>query len=305
MRPFTNLSLLFGLLVFAACSNNLDDEEDCLDPSYKVPLTVTVNVDDSFHHHCSIDSAFSTRSADTPYLKYYVAAYPSNQTLKPVIGSSNTDKVSLSLHPGKYTMVGWVSYESAVENRCINFYTDDFDELLLKNKYSYTGAHKYKLAFRGAEDKNVAYNTTQASLSVTPAMALYRIVSTDTASYVPHRIVIKYTSSFPAAINALDGKINWWWNDISFESEPDDTLLASDYVFSQNIETQISLTIEIYDDNDKLRACKQNIVVPLINGGITTISGNFYSAHDFNGSADTSNGIKIKTEWDSSFEIEI
>lgn len=128
MKPLSNLSLLFGMLALAACSNNLDDEEDCLDPSYKVPLEVTVNVDDSFHEHCVIDTAF-TRAGDIPYLRYYVAAYPSSPNLKTVIGSSVSNKVDLSIHPGKYTMVGWVAYEAGEGNRCVNFYTDDFEEL--------------------------------------------------------------------------------------------------------------------------------------------------------------------------------
>lgn len=305
MKPTISIPLVLGMLACAACSHSSEDEEDCLNPSYKVPLQVTVNVDDSFQHHCVIDSVFDTRSEATPYLKYYVAAYPasSSSTLKTVIASSDTYTVPLSLHPGRYNMVSWVSYESATEQRSYNFYTDDFDELLLRNKYNYSGAHPYKLAWRGSEDKHIAYNSATVSLTASPAMALYRLEATDTAKYTPSKVVIKYTSDFPAAISAKDGNINWWWTDINFESSINDVLLASDYVFSQSSETYVTLTVEIYDENDRLRSCKKNLEVPLINGGITTVRGNFYSVLE--GAAETSNGIKIKTEWDATFEIEI
>lgn len=309
MKSLTYIPLLLGLLSLAACSDNGDDDEDCLNPKYKVPLLVNVNVDNSFHDYRQIDSISLTRATkntdDVPYLKYFVAAYPANPKYSTEIASSSSNKVPISIHPGKYTLVGWVSYESSLGNRCINFYTDDFDELLLKNKYNYSGANPLKLAFRGAVDVGVAYNDTSKQILARPAMALYRLEATDSARFTPGKVLVKYSSPLPAAINAKTGEINWWWNDISYSPEIDGKLIASDYVFSQDSETSVIVTVEIYNQNGRLCARKKNLEIPLINGGITTIRGNFYSIKELDNAVSSGSGISVKTEWDATFEIEL
>ena len=123
--------------------------------------------------------------------------------------------------------------------------------------------------------------------------------------------MVKYTSLLPSAINGVTGAINWWWDDISFTNPVKDTLggnvqlLASDYVFSQDTETSVTVTVEIYDDADILRARKTNLKIPLVNGGITTVKGNFFSYLELDKGSGGGAGISIKTEWDATFEIEL
>lgn len=314
MKPSILFALAFGSVALLSCSkSDIEDEDWCIDPRYKVPLEVTVNLDDSFRDYCSVDTMYATKSENDdsgvkPYLKYYVAAYPTNPSLPVVVASSVSKVVSVSIHPGKYKLVGWVDYEkfeSTTNSRGLNFHTDDFGELLLKNKYTYTGADRYKLGFRGAEDKNVAYNMSSTSVTVTPAMGCYRIVATDTASFTPSKVVIKYSSLLPAAINAKTGRINWWWDDISYSSPFKGDTLASDFVFSQPMETSVNVIVEIYDDCGNLRARKKDVRIPLVNGGVTTVKGNFFSVLESEPASSTGSGITIKTEWDASFEIEL
>lgn len=312
MKTYAKISLLTVLLPLVACHKDaVEDEDYCLNPAYKVPLEVVVNLDPSFREYHTIDSVFMTRSSDKPYLKYYVAAYPMTSGLPTVVKSSLDNRMQVSIHPGRYTMVGWVMYESDDKTHGYNFYDDDFSELLLKNKYNYTGADQYKVAYRAAEAKNIAYNTPSTSLKAVPAMGHYKIIATDTASFKPDKVVISYSSMLPAAIHAKSGRINWWWDDISYSSQvtPMDSvgdLLASDFVLSQdNKETRVMVTVEVYDDAGKLRARKKNVEIPLVNGGITTVKGNFYSVLDLDSDATAGSGISIKTDWDATFDIEI
>lgn len=314
MKPLIRNSLCFcfGIISLISCrDDSVPDQDYCLRDSYMVPLTVEVSVDDAFKDYLTIDTLFyQTKSSDlAPYLKYYVAAYPMTDSLPTVVTTSLNPKVPIKLHPSRYTMVGWVMYESPERQRSFNFYDDDFSELLLKNKYNYTGADIHKLAYRACEAKNIAYNATYTQLSAKPVMAQYNIIATDSADFVPDKVMIYYSSMLPAAIHAKTGRINWWWDDISYTSEvvkKDSVgdLLASDFILSQDDhETSVNVIVEIYDKEGRLKARKKNVEIPLRNGGITTIKGDFYSVLDLDKDGTAGSGIQIKTEWDASFEI--
>lgn len=315
MRRIIKYCLLAGLFPLVACSKDSIEEDDeyCLNPKYKVPLEVTVNLDKEFKPYKLIDSVYNkTRSKDSlPSLKYYVAAYPMTSGLPKVVKNSYEKTIPIQIHPGRYTVVGWVMYETTDESRGYNFYDDDFNELLLRSKYNYSGADEYKIAYRGAEPKNIPYNATSVAVTAKPAMALYKLVATDTAAFYPEKVIISYSSLLPSAINAKTGNINWWWRDISYNStvihqENEGDLLAADYVLSQNDqETSVTVIVEIYDEKGRLRARKKNLEIPLMNGGITTVRGNFYSVLETDNYNSAGSGISIKTEWDASFEIAI
>lgn len=311
MKSFiTKISFLSLLvIVLTGCKDNVEFDEDwCLKDTYKKPLLVDVNLEKAFTQFASIDSAFYTRSstkAQDLVLRYYVAAYTKESSEPIAISSSFDNKVSLSLNPGKYDIVSWIDYESESDGVGANYYTDDFTELLLRNKYSYSDATVDKLGYRGHKSASIAYTTDTLSITASPAMAQYRLIATDTVAYTPEKVVIKYTSKIPAAINAKDGSFSWWWDDISFSTSPNGRTLASDFVLSQNSETCVTAIIEIYDSNGYLRARKKNLEIPLINGGITTVRGNFLSTLEVDDNPTGGSGISINPEWDASFDIEI
>lgn len=316
MKPTVKLLITAAMLPFIACSRDgTEDEEYCLRESYKIPISVHVELghDTVFREYKTIDSLYlKTRGEEMmPYLKYYVAAFPMTEGVPTAVASSTKKDVNMSLHPGRYTMVGWVMYETGEKSRGFNFYDDDLSELLLKNKYSYTGANPYKIAYRASEPKNLAYNTTDAMLTAKPAMGYYRIIATDSAEFVPSKVVLRYTSMLPASIHGKTGAINWWWNDIGYTSEivsldSIGDLLAHDFILAQDTkELPMKATIEVYDEHGTLKARKKNIEIPLKNGGITTIKGDFYSFLEVDEDGTSGSGISIKTEWDAIFDIEI
>ena len=135
-------------------------------------------------------------------------------------------------------------------------------------------------------------------------MGQYRLIATDTVGYKPEKVVVSYSSKIPAAINAKDDIFNWWWDDISFSTSPNGKVLASDFILSQNTETIVTAIIEIYDSDGYLRARKKNLKIPLVNGGITTIKGNFLSILEVDDNPSNGSGISINPEWDASFDIE-
>lgn len=304
------VSTVSVMLLLNGCSGQQDspdfDEDWCLDPNFRSSLVVDVDVNGSFSHYVGMDSVFRTRAAlDDASLKHYVVVYSKTKD-SPVAQSEGFGNVHhLSLKPGKYTLVTWADYELKDEGKSLNFYTDDFSELLLKNKYSYEGASPVKPGYRGIREVSVAYTSDTVRVAASPAMGLYRLIATDTVEYVPAKTVVKYTSKIPSSINLRDGKFNWWWNNISFSYLPEGNLLAADHLLSQPEETSVTVSVEVYDEKGYLRARKKNLVIPLVNGGITTVRGNFLSVLDSEPDEVSGNGVSIKTEWDGDIEIEI
>lgn len=300
------LSIAAGLLLAGGCKDNVEFNEDwCLDPGYRTDLIVDVDLDKTFCQYLTLDSVFPTRSDDAGLvLKYYAAAYGRNSKAPLVISRSSERRIPISLYPGKYNIVAWADYEYENSSKGANFFTDDFSELLLRNKYNYSEASLAKIGYRGAQPVSVAYTTDSVCIAAKPAMGQYRLVATDTVGYKPAKVKVSYSSKIPSAIDAQDGKFNWWWDDISFSCHPAGRLLASDLILSQSTETSVTAVVEVYDENGYLRARKKDLEIPLVNGGITTIRGNFLSVLELDEPQGGGAGLIINPEWESSFDIE-
>lgn len=307
------LTIGIGLTVLTACKDNETpyNEDWCLDPTYKVPLAVKINIDKTFSNYTEVDSTAmdagqyrsTTRGDPSWQMMYHIGVFGKDKTTPVEVFSSFDNPVKIDVHPGKYTFVGWASLSPPIEDsRSFYYNLDDFDEIMLKHKYNYDVDDPYKIPYRGLDDFSVAWTDNGMELNLTPAMAQFKLIATDQPDYTPAKTVISYYK-VPAAINGYTGKINYMWDDVQFESTIKDDLLASDYVLSESSETEVFVKIEIYDEEGNLQARLSKLRIPLINGGITTVKGNFYSILDLTGL--DAGGISIDTEFEGTFEIQI
>lgn len=313
MSKIIYILLAFPLLVFSACQHTyVEDVDWCLKDTDKLQVEVSIALDSAFSDYITIDTlSVKTRNMDSPFLKYYVAAFRENESNPAMVVSSLDSVVRMNVKPGKYTIVGWVQYCQGSDSKGCNFYDDDFTELLLRNKYSYKPGSPSKIAYRAVDSLRLALNTRNIKMVAKPAMGRYRIIATDSAGFNPSKVVVKYTSSIPAAIHGKNGEINWWWNDISYTSPsvtslgPEGDLLAYDYILAQdNEETILVATVEIYDEFGKVKARKNKVNIPVVNGGLTTIKGDFYSSFDSKvNSSSGGGGIGINKEYSATVEI--
>lgn len=304
---FKNHLILGVLLLSTACSKSeYTDEDDCLDPAFRAELSVSVDLDKSMSPYVDVDSTriISTRGDPSWGLRYCVAAYRRNETTPLLVESSVVNPVKLMLPPDKYQLVAWVDHVPEDNGKSFYFHTDEFNEILLRHKYDYEGADLIKMAYRGKKEVRVGYTTTKAQISAASAMARLRIVATDKPDFIPGKVVVSYFD-LPAAVNGLTGDVNLRWNDVSFISKVDGDLLAMDQVLAQDSEIITNVLIEIYDNENTLRARVKNIGIPIVRGGITTVKGNFYSILDLDGSGLSGGGISVDTEFDGTVEIEI
>lgn len=310
-----HLLLSVALAVAAtSCKNVVEYNEDwCLDPGYQHPFDVKVRVDDRFYHYQAIDSTnydiFTrgelTKASTSWRLQYYVAAYNKESSTDPVSVFQSSDSiVKVMLHPGKYTLAAWADYVPQVQSRSYYYNLDDFWEIMLKNKVNYQGNDPNKIPYRGTAPVKVSYDLTETLVNAKPAMGGYRIVPNDTASYDIGKVIVYYLTPLPAAVDGFSGKISYKWTDISFETMPDGEILAQDFILGQDDEeTVITCRIEVYNKQGGLCARSSKLQIPIVNGGITTVDGNFYTMLNLDGLS--GGGISIKTEFDEIVEIEI
>ena len=284
-----------------------DDDMDHIWSDFTLKLSVKPGL---FDYKTLDEEYFGSRNGSDWPLKYWVAVYKGNSKEPFTLIPSNTTTLPMSLPPGKYSFVAWAEPVPDQNGSTYYFHTDDFSEMLQKHKYDYKGNDEGKTPFRGLFEKNVAFTTKDVAMELKPAFARYKLIATDrdSVTFNTGKIVISYYD-LPGAIDALSGNVNLKWNDVSFTSYPDGDLLAFDHVLSNDKrETSISIKIEIFDENEELKARVNKITLPLINGGITTLKGNFYSMlipedNDDNGNSG-GGGIGIDPEWEETVEIE-
>lgn len=275
-----------------------------IDNTFRIDMEVLLNMDSRMFDYKDIDSTrYDTRAGSLTWgFRYCVAAYRKDDTIPYAVESSYDNIVSLNLPAGKYTFVGWADRVPTYDDKSYYFHTDDFSEIMLRHKYDYEGNDLAKMAFRGSQEIRVAYTSKSASMTLTPVMARYRLLATDTPDFTPGKVVVSYYD-LPASLNGLNGMINGRWSDVSYLSSVSGDELAMDHVLAQENEITVKACVEIYDDRNNLRARVRKVEIPLVKGGITTVKGNFYSILDLD-SDESAGGIVIDPEFEETVEIE-
>lgn len=279
------------------------DYDDVLN-GFKTDLKVNLSLNREMLDYALVDSLqFATRSDAQWDIRYCVAAYRRDNPEPYDIQTSYDGYVTFSLPPGKYNFVGWADPVPTYDDKSFYFYTDDFSEILLRHKYDYEGQDYGKTAYRSKKELRVAYNTKEMDMVLEPAVARYRLVSTDKPTFTPGKVLISYYD-LPASIHGLSGLVNNYWSDVSFISKIDGNEICFDHVLAHDDkEITVNACVEIYDDRDNLRARVRNVGIPLINGGITTLKGNFFSTLQLD-NGQTQGGIIIDPAFEETVEIE-
>lgn len=281
-------------------SGNLDDILN----GFRTEFTVNLTLDRSMIDYALVDSLqFETRASTDWGIRYCVAAYSRDKTEPYDVQSTYDAQVTFTLPPGKYNFVAWADPVPTYDDKSYYFHTDDFSEILLRHKYDYEGNDYGKAAYRGKKEFRVAYTSNNMSMELSPAVARYRLLASDEANFTPGKVLVSYYD-LPSSVEALSGHINGYWSDVSYNSTVDGVELAFDHVLAHDEEEiKVNVCVEIYDTNDNLRARVRKVELPLINGGVTTLRGNFYSTLQLDNDQ-TSGGVIIDPEFEETVEIE-
>ena len=98
-----------------------------------------------------------------------------------------------------------------------------------------------------------------------------------------YTVVFKYNAFMPCAFNMFTDRPADSWTGISFSgkmfSETDwEITLGYDYIFVNGKETNMSISVEVYDPNKELVASTRPINVPIVRSKLTVVRGDFLSS---------------------------
>lgn len=312
-RYFSALSaaaLLAGAFLFTSCHSDNEVEDPCLRPDYKSSVKVSLDVDVKLSKYKDVSFADDlnrqTRSAEQWQLRYTVCAFQDGKSNEVPVASvsSLSPELELSLPLGKYNVVAWADYVSDGSLSSRYFHTDDFSDILLKDKFSYSGIDSHKIGFLGSESLTVSYRTPELKIALSPAMGQYRINATDSPDYTVGKVLVTYPQGVPSSLNVLSGKICHKWYGVSFETIPAGEV-AFDNVFAESKEIKVAVKIEVFDDSGRLRARRNFLDIPLVRGGVTFVNAKIYTILDpDSGDAPSGGGMGIDGDYDDSFVIE-
>lgn len=276
------LILFAGISVFTSCSKDTPEEDWCIRDGYRATVHVVLSADESMYDYQTVtvsDPEAETRAGEKWRLRYSLCAYNLEEggDASPIFNiSSLSPELDVSLPLGKYRLVGWADYVPEETEKSKYFHIDDFSDMLLIDKFSYSGSDPHKMAFLGQSDCTVSYRTPEIDIDLSPAMGQYRIIATDSPDYEVGKVVISYPKGMPASMDARSGKICYNWMGVSFVSNPGECLVY-DNLFAEETGKNVKVRLEIYDKSGNLKACRKALDVPLIRGGITLVKANCYT----------------------------
>lgn len=280
MKRRTILSLVVPGLMLASCCHHHDyvPEDSCLTDGSSAELSVKLRIDGDMSHYTALDLS---RDAGVFLTRYTVwAVREGEKSPTQTLVTSDTD-VTFHLPIGKYDIIAFADQTPSPALSDHYYHTDIVEELLVRNKYSYPVGDDSKIAWWGHTAAAATIKSAPVTVSLTPAVAGIRLVATDTPAFEAARTRLIYQGNCPAAISGYDGRLtDLRWSGVSFATAPSADLLAKDYIFCSDDEIKVKIDVEITDTKGEVRARKTGLQVPVVRGGVTIVSANFYSTLD-------------------------
>lgn len=307
--------LLFASISLFACSKHEIDEDDCLKDGGSSEITVNLSVNKVLSPYTTVEipdtlPTEETRAESDKILVYYLAAYRlynGKLTNDFKAFTSSESNFSIALPIGRYRIFAWAQYvDSDDPDMKGYFHTDDFSDMLIRNKYSFPINDSFKIAYRSETDFAVSFRSKPLAMSLKPVMGQYKIEPLDSPDYEVGKVEITYNSGLAASHNAITDQFAYMWNGIVglHQGQFADDCLAFDNVFALDKEHHLSLQIKIFDKNGKLKAKRNNISFPVVRSGITTVRAKVFTILEKDNPEDPGMG-GINDEYDNTYFIEL
>lgn len=250
-----------------------------------------------------------SRGEDSLALRYTVWAVRPGSDKPEATAVTIGSEVDLKLPEGRFRVMAFADYvdpENVGKDKY--FFTDDYRELLVMDKYGYKGNDEHSQSYWTAADVDVVKeHNCPLYLTLKPTMARVKVVATDTPKFEVGTVRMSFPETVPSAINGYDGRINYRWADVSFDAEPQKKMLTGDYFYAPLDQDSIMIRVEIYDKEGKLSARKKFLKIPYIRRGITTVCGPFYNTLEVDSvpTKPSGGGVGIDPSFDSTVEIPV
>lgn len=329
-----NLAIMLSAgLAISGLSSCKDDDANYLinQEDYQTKMVLTIDIDDEetaypdtviYNPEGRADSRAPGRLPAIPegYTLHYVVTVTNAQGVIWNRVVSESPDVVFNITPGDYKFYAWADFVP-VEGRAAHdywYFTDERQEILLKEKYSYQGSEHAKKAFAGSRDITVKHGNQRSideRITLSAPMGRYQIIPTKDAPYDVGHVKISYTDGIWAAHDLVNDSVKVRWQNVRFYTpygDCPDNMMGFDYLFANASAAEtFPMTIEVFDTDGYLRARARDVKVPLQRGYLTTVKGDFFNIFEEDptpvdpGQGSGGGGIGIDPEFDNSYTITI
>ena len=117
-----------------------------------------------------------------------------------------------------------------------------------------------------------------------------------------YRVVFRYSGFMPCSFNMYTNKPAASWSGVPFNGaltvldDQSEAEMGFDYVFTNGVEARVSVSVEVYDQENTMVASINPIEVPLVRSKLTIVRGDFLTTK-------STGGVGINPDFDGSFDI--
>ena len=224
-------------------------------------------------------------------------------------GSSSLE-LKEKLHAGYYKVIAWAVCTENIDGTGCLFSLTDLSRI--EYQEDYTGCTDKKECYSTQFDMDLStdewYATAEFSKEMLCPMGSVEIITTDLREFInqtgiPDEYHLKwnYGLYFPIGYNAFTALRNKAETPASFKCatfrrSESEASLGFDYIFVNGQESQVSVTLTLYDKNNKLTNIYSDIKVQLERGKTTVIRGEFLTNRK-------DSGIEIDPDFDGNINI--
>ena len=333
MRTKQHIMALVCLLCSAYMSSC--DVHEFPDPKPKpIDFTLELNYDTNLPLYMIVEYEAETRNISTQEydVRYIVKAFDAEaegvqahnelyhfEFVKDDITELNTSLV-LSVIPGNYNFVVWTDYVKAGETTDLYYDTQQFEQIALCGS-EHVGGNDFRDAFRGSIVSEVSADVVEACVEMSRPMAKFNFISTDVEDFVV-KVASEGISSNGADVNLSDYKAIFHYHGFMpysynmFTCKPADSKtgvsfehnlsalsngeaeLGFDYVFVNDGESNVVVSVEIYDSNERMISSFKPIEVPLVCSKLTTVKARFLTS-------EAEGGVVVIPDYDGEYNYQI
>lgn len=311
-------NILFLIIIFFAisCVREYPKGEEA-DPT-NIETTIRLFTQPEFTH-----SSFTARGENT-CMYFIVEIYKDKIKGSPIIrreigahkqaDGSSTLELKEKLHAGHYKVIAWAVCTENIDGTGCLFSLTDLSSIEYQNDY--TGCTDKKECYSTQFDMDLSSNewfaTTEFSEEMLCPMGSVEIITTDLQEFIKqvgipaqsldeYHLKWNYGLYFPIGYNAFTALPNKAETQVSFKStiiprSETEASLGFDYIFVNGQESQVSVTLVLYDKNNKIKNIYSDIKIQLERGKTTVIRGDFLTNRK-------DSGIEIDPDFDDNIDI--
>ena len=317
MRLFLLKMLSLSAIFFSiACVREYAKGEE-VDPT-NIETTIRLYTQPEFTH-----STFAARGENT-YMYFIVEIYKDKIEGTPVVrrefgvhkqtdGSSSLE-LTEKLHAGHYKVIAWTVCTENMDGTGSLFSLTDLSNIEYLEEYIGSTDKKecYATQFDMDLSANEWYATAEFTKEMLCPMGSVEIITTDLQEFIKqigmhaqsldgYYLKWNYGLYFPVGYNAYTALPNKAETHVSFKStiaprSETEASLGFDYIFVNGHQTHITVTLSLYDKNNKLTNIYSDIKIQLERGKTTVIRGEFLTNRK-------DSGIEINPDFDGNIDI--